>query len=268
VTELLEDELLSDNEKAPKHVTVVNNVPATATCPECGTTFDGDWRNQKLGVHRFKSHGVRSKTSGAAKKRKAPAAKKKVPVKQQAKAKLLAPVPAGTRRKPASDIIRRIFVTVAKGIAPIDPPVAACLQFEAAAAGVALDKLVAGTFVDRMVVQKIANASEKWEEASSVVTLPLCVALCSRFPNMYPALEDDMREAIEDILIASVPVWQKKAERSKKAADALSEFKALDPVFAQSGDPVGEILRGMLPDYVFDPSKLPQPEEGPVAAAV
>jgi len=248
---LLEEELFSEEEKAPNHVDHLR-----AKCPECGATFEGVTRNAMLGTHRWSKHGVR----GTAGKKKKPAAVKKAPqtkpLTARVKENLQTPVAAG-RRKPASDIIRRLFVTGAKVVAVVDQPVAACLVFEAPAAGDAIDKAIAGSFVDRLIVQKLAGASERWEALGSVLSLPIMVAMLSRFPQLYDALEDDLREAVEDVMIANVPAMRRKAERQRKAAEAFRELTSLDPVLGASADPVGEILRGLLPAYVFDPSLLP-----------
>ena len=265
MTDLLEEDLLSDEEKAPKHVTQITQVPTVARCPECGATFEGAMRNAWLDTHRRSKHGVK----GSQQPKKKATAKKKAPqtkpVGARIKESLASPVAAG-RRKPASDIIRRLFVTGAKVVAVVDAPVAACLVFEAPAAGDAIDKAIAGSFVDRLVVQKLAGASERWEALGSVLTLPVMVAMLSRFPQLFDALEDDLREAVEDIMIANVPAMRRKAERQRKAAAAFAELTSLDPVLAASGDPVGEILRGLLPAYVFDPSLLPEPEDVAVPA--
>jgi hypothetical protein len=250
---LLEEEssLFSEEEKAPKHVTQVIHAESTAKCPECGASFSGPWRNRSLGSHRLHRHQVKG-TKGQPKKpgpKKTPQTK---PLGERVKDNLRTPVP-GVRRKPASDIIRRLFVTGAKVVAVVDAPVANCLVFEAAAAGDALDKAIAGSFVDRLVIQKLAGASEKWEGLSSIVALPICIALVSRYPQLYEALKDDMREAVEDVMILSVPTLKAKAERQRKAAGAFQELMSLDPTLASSEDPVGEILRGMLPEYVFNP---------------
>ena len=251
-----EESLFSDEEKAPKHVTQIVKTEAVSTCPECNETFVGNMRNARLGTHRRYKHGVKGQQSNKKKgpaKKKAPQTK---PLTARVKESLASPVVTG-RRKPASDIIRRLFVTGAKVVSVVDAPVAACLVFEAAAAGDAIDKVIAGSFVDRLVIQKMAGASEKWEGLSSVIALPICVVLVSRYPHLFGAVEDDMREAVEDIMILSVPTLKKKAERQKKAADAFAELMSLDASLASSADPVGEILRGMLPGYVFDPSLMP-----------
>ena len=250
-------DLLSDKEKAPKHdprPTVVHE--ATANCPECGASFRGTMRNAHLGMHRRHKHGIAGSSTST---------KKKVPAKKAAKAakaplteRVRTPLPEGKRRKPASDIIRRLFMTGSKVVAvmPGQEPVAACLAFESAAAGAAIDKAVVGSFIDRLVIQKLAGASERWEGLSSVVALPVCVVLVTRYPSLFATLEDDMREAVEDILITSLPTLQRKAERQRKAVGALSELMKVSPELANSQDPIGEVMRGFLPAYVFDPSLL------------
>ena len=116
----------------------------------------------------------------------------------------------------------------------------------------AVDELVAGTVVDRVVIQRFAGAADKWERVGGVIAFPVLIALISRNPALLPVLEDDLREATLDVLIASIPTFEKQAQKERKAVDALSRLKKVDPRYAETDDPIGLILRD-----IFQPVQEP-----------
>jgi hypothetical protein len=146
-----------------------------------------------------------------------------------------------------------MVTTLARVAQKVDPPTGKALRFEAPAAGNAIDTAVAGTFIDRLAVQKIAGASERWEQLGSVLSLPVMIFMIGRFPDLADVFEEDLREAMEDVIIANVPLLEKKAARTKRATDALQRLGAIDPAVAASEDPIGDLLRGF-----FEPDAPPE----------
>lgn len=261
------ESLLSDAERRPRHVATAPAaaLASVATCPECGATFEGKMRNARLGRHRLTRHGIAgsSKGSKAAKKttkKAAPAGKK--PITAKAKEALATPVPV-SKRKPAAEVISSFFGIGSKVVGVVDPPVGASLRFVAPAAGDAIDSVVAGSFVDRHVLQKMVSASDKWERFGAVMGLPVMIGIVTRSPVLFPALEEAMVAAVEEVMIASVPTLRRRHERQRKAVAAWDELGQLDPAIAQAIaagiNPAAAMLRGMLPEYVYNPQP---PEEG------
>jgi hypothetical protein len=120
------------------------------------------------------------------------------------------------------------------------------LVFSAAATGEAIDEVVAGTIVDRVALQPFAKAADKWERLGGVLSFPVLFALVSARPNLLPILEDDLREAVLDVIVASIPTMIKKKERETKAIAALARLGEVDPRYAATQDPVGMILNDLL----------------------
>ena len=103
--------------KAPKHdprPTVVHE--ATANCPECRAGFRGTMRNAHLGMHRRHKHGI----AGIEHEHEEEGPGEEGCQSSQSpsdRARPETPLPEGKRRKPTSDIIRRLFMTGSKVVA-------------------------------------------------------------------------------------------------------------------------------------------------------
>lgn len=241
------DEPLTANEVAPKEPPKAEPV---ATCKACGASFKGVTRNMSLGRH------IKAKHPELAVAKKAPVRKAAAQRKPRTpKQDLVAQRP---KRVPTSDFISMAVAGAAQVIGTVQPPVGAALSFEATAAGIALDQALAGTVVDRVLLQRAVKAKGKWESAGSVLAFPVLVALVSQRPVLYPALEPYMRTCLEDILITSLPAMKKRQERQRKAAVALAEIKGLDPILAESEDPVGDILLGMFSSMTGEEASEPR----------
>jgi hypothetical protein len=222
---LTEEDLLQPNETAPKEVKEQPH-----QCPYCAQTFKGGIGGQlSLGRHKAREHSDKPKTPPV----------KRTPAKRT-------PSKAVVVRKDASGSIAEIFGSASAILRPIDPVMSGVLGFEAPAAGVAIDGLIAGTFVDKKAVQPMLTGREKWESVSAILALPLLIKLVQINPAMAIPLETPLRRAVGQVLVASLPVMRKKVAEDKKLKDALIELKVLDPVFAEIEDPVGAILMSLL----------------------
>jgi len=91
------------------------------------------------------------------------------------------------------------------------------MAWEGPAAGLLLDQALAGTFVDRQLLQPIGRAEDKWSGVSALVVLPLIGAALDGgmppSPFMVEAAEDAFIAVAEAILAA-------EAER-KRQIDAI-----------------------------------------------
>ena len=238
----LDTEILSDNEVAPR-VVIKEVSAATAKCHYCSDTFEGPARFFRRGAHEKKAHNEEWQAA------KVPGAKKSV----KKTAKKAAPTPRKSttvtpkaKRISAADTISTNVARVAKLFSGVDVPLSRALVFSAPATGQAVDELVAGTFVDRTVVQKLARVSDKWERLGGVIAFPVLVAVISKNPRLLPVLEDELREATMDVLVANIPTMEKKKARERKAFEALHRLGEVDERFATAADPIGLILQDLF----------------------
>ena len=251
---LAEEDLTSSREVAPKPA-----APAAKDykCPHCDKVYAKGLdriRRTNLANHIRHNHkdAAPPKAKGVAKLPKSAAAVKAVP-EQKAKA-----------RKPAGENLALLVSLGAQFFAKSGYlPLANSLAFEAPAAGQAIDTALAGSVIDRKVIQPLAGGAEKWEAVGACLSLPVLVHMCTVFPRLQGVFEPQMRRSAEEILVLSVPTIRKKVERDRKLADALAELGHIDPTIAASKDPVGDILAGFFAGY-----EAPVPTEEQVAQSV
>jgi hypothetical protein len=244
------DDALSTAETKPQ---AAKPEPKSTKCRYCTETFEGQWGSARRGMHEKKVHPdewTRAKAGvKPAKKvaKKAPAAKKPItgPVTQ-----------AKGRRIPAAESIGRNLGRLGKLVGNVDGPLGRAIAFSAPATGDAVDELVAGTVVDRVVIQRFAGAADKWEKFGGVVAFPVLIALVSRNPQLFIPLEDDLREATLDVIIASIPTFEKQAAKERKAVDALARLKKVDERYANSDDPIKLILEDIFGVHIVSPEDL------------
>ncbi len=243
----LDDEILSPNEIAPAAPSTSNSQAAGAStrCHYCSEEFDGGFRFAKRGMHEKKEH--RAEWEAA----RAPGAKKVARAKKATKKAAPPKTPAAPRATPvkrisAADSIATNVGRIAKLLGGLDPPLSRALVFSAPATGQAVDELVAGTVVDKLVVQRIAAVSDKWERLGGVIAFPVLVAVISKNPALFPVLEDELREATMDVLIANIPTMEKKKAREKKAFETLSRFGQVDERYAATDDPLRLLLEDIF----------------------
>ena len=238
------DSMTSQSETAPKAAPA--EAPAT-TCRYCSKTFDtfGPARFFQRGAHEKKEH---HKEWLAAKAGVKPTAKKAAPKKPNV-SRETSKVTVKSKRIPAADTIATNLSRVGRMVARTSVsniPIGNALDFSSAATGAAVDTLVAGTIVDRLVIQKVAGVADKWEKVGGVLAFPVLVAVISRNPALFPVLESELREATLDVIIASIPSMQKKAAKERQAVDALSKLRAVDPRYAEAADPILLILQDIF----------------------
>ena len=227
--------------------------PLLTTCRYCPETFQGAARYVQRGLHEKRKHpdefaaakaGVKPKVKAKKGQHRKPAATKSV----------TGPVtPPGKKRISAADAIATNLGRIAKIVAQADLPLGRALTFSAPATGVAVDELVAGTVVDRVVVQKFAGLSDKWDKLSGAFAFPVLVAIVSRNPALYDVLESEMRDAALDVIIGSIPSLEKQKVRERKAVDALRRLGQVDERYATAVDPLGLFIKD-----IFAPAEEPR----------
>jgi hypothetical protein len=251
VTDVLDetlDDLTSQSETKPK---AAEKAPDSVGCRYCSQTFEGPARWFQRGTHEKKAHHEQWLATKAGVKPKAKKATKTAAKPRAAKSTVV----VNSKRIPVSESVTRNLGRLSKMVVRVDVPLGRALQFSAPATGSAVDEVVAGTYVDRKVIQPLAGYADKWEKFGGVIAFPVMIALCSRNPEMFPLLEDDLRDATLDVLIASIPTFEKRAVREKKAVDALRRLGQVDARYATTDDPIGLILRD-----IFAPVEEPDGE--------
>jgi len=240
----IDAEILSSNESTPKAPKAPPANPASSQCHFCPEEFEGPARFFTRGRHEKANHKAEweaSKVPGAKKATKVrKATAKKAPV---TKTKVTSP---NAKRIPAAESIARNIGRIAKVMGGVDMPMAKALAFSAPATGQAVDELVAGTYVDKMIVQRFAGVSDKWERLGGVIAFPILVAVISKNPALFPVLEDELREATLDVVIANIPSLEKQKARENKAVAALARLGQIDERFANTNDPIGLILQDLF----------------------
>lgn len=249
-------DLLSDKEIVPTAGPTTEPETLLKKCPECGATKMKTGlpfvTEKQVSIHRMKSHGYRKPDAK-------PTAKPSIPAKSAAPKTTAKPAVVRTSskaRRPLGESIARIVLQVGRVMngLPGMGPTGAAIMFEAGALGVAVDRVIAGTIVDKPL-QKAAGVSERFEPLIPLVTMPAMIFMLSRNPAAAGMIEGELREALEDVLVQSLPLLKHRAQRTQQTVNALAELKAIDPDLAASQDPIGDIMRGFFeqPPVVVEP---------------
>ena len=239
------DSFVSTEEARPK---APEKQPEATSCRYCPQTFDsfGPARFFQRGAHEKKAHHEQWMAAKAGVKPKKPTAKRvATPPKPKP-----TPKPTGAKRIPAAESLAKNIARGARMFASVNPPMGRALAFSAPATGQAIDDVVAGTFVDKKVIQRFAGAADKWDRLGGVLSFPLLFGIVAAKPEFFPMLEADLREATVDVIISSIPSLEKQKKREDQAVSALLRLGEIDERYAKTDDPVGLMLRDLL--YGFD----------------
>jgi hypothetical protein len=241
------DDLTSDAETKPKPA---EKAAPTTDCRYCSKTFTGGARFVQRGLHEKREHPTEWAQAKAGVKPKKKTAKKAPAAKKPAAS---GPVSAAKgKRIPAAEPISQALGLMSQVIVRADPPVGRALQFCAPATGEAIDELIAGTFVDKKVVQPFAGVADKWEKVGGIIAFPVLIAVVSHNPALFGPLEDQLRSATVDVINSSIPTLEKKRKRERQAAESLRRLGEVDERYANSPDPILLILQDIFNPQVPD----------------
>jgi hypothetical protein len=249
------DDLLSTTEVTPRAPTPPSTAESIVkACPECGATKTKlgvpFLTNGQIGTHRASVHGYRVPPGEKKSHHGATPAKKAAPTATAAKR----PAAPTRARKPLGESLAKIALQLGRIVNTVEPPTGAAIMFEAGALGEALDRAIAGTIVDKPL-QKAAGVSDRFQDLVPLVTMPAMIFLLSRNPEIEKHIEGELREALEDVLVQSLPLLRKRAARTKATVDALAELRALDPDLVAGNDPIGDLLRSFFTPVVVEESE-------------
>lgn len=216
-------------------------------CPDCDfVAKPGPMARMSLGRHRKWKHNTPGKTAGP--KKAAPKAKKESAPK-------VASAPVRSARRSAARLLVPVWNVVA-GAVP--GRAGAVMAWEAPAAGPVLDKALAGTIVDRILLQRLAREEDKWGDVFSLAILPVVGMMVdsgayANSPEPLKATIQAMAEsAIIDMLGATLAA---EAERKRKLASLAS--KARDAGMEGLEEAVNGIMVAL-----FAPAPEPSPTSG------
>lgn len=133
-----------------------------------------------------------------------------------------------------------------------DIPVGNCLQFQAPIVGGILDEAVEGTLLDTVVLQRLAGSGERLKKVTSVLAMPVLVAMYERNPGAGPVLEPLLRQVIREHIVAMAPVIKKQKRDEEAYRKALIDIGMADED-GETYDPIDAVLERIFPPRPPDP---------------
>lgn len=250
------DEPVSTAETPPRAPKEAPAPSRSVTCHYCSDDFSGLSGPARRGLHEKKAH-----PEEWAKNRVAPKAKKSTAKKAPATKKAgprIAPT-AGAKRASAAEAVTS-GLGVAGGLLAKagDPATGRAIMFSAPAAGEAVDDLIAGTFIDRMV-QPFVKGADKWEKVGGILGFPILVAIITRYPDAYEIMEQPLRSATLDVIIGSIPTLKKQKAKERQAVVALADLGEIDETYRNAPDPIGLFIQNV---FGYDPATVVTVREG------
>ena len=242
-----------------------------ASCPECGEQFSGGGRHLSLGRHRKAAHPetwVRSPKTDELKRRKA-----------EGRTSLKGAKPAGPRgveskpvqgqppRQPAGWLFSMCLqgIGAAMVMTNKEARTGAAINLEAPLAGMKIDNAIAGTFVDRRIVQGLLAGGASAKDLGLVVGFPALVWMADHFPQFNVHLRP-----FQEMVLAQVLMEVKNLPKSE-LADVGEAKEFAEAMAKESGGPGWDQMLETLfphPPQQEEPDPEPQPvrEPEPVAA--
>ena len=137
-------------------------------------------------------------------------------------------------------------------VAAVNAPTAKAVVLEAPIAGQILDDAVAGTVIDRWLIQPFAGASDKYGPLILLIGFPAAVYIADTHPEHRPMVEDYIRKAIVQIMVSTADEMKVTAEREAHASEQLAELGS-----------AGITADGLM-SWLFEASEAPAEEPEPV----
>jgi hypothetical protein len=157
------------------------------------------------------------------------------------------------RREPASDVLGALWSGAATYLVPmVSPPAARGMAFVAPGAGDILDRAIAGTPLDNMVLQRVAGAGERLSELRDLVELPALLAFAGVRPMvlMDPTFQTALRKGVRRQLHTVVEVMRREREEEEELQRAAV---ALGMVESPDDQIIDQIIRNLLGPILTGP---------------
>ena len=131
----------------------------------------------------------------------------------------------------------------------IDPPVGRVLQLEAPIAGQQIDKLIANTFIDKLL-QPLFRKSDQFEGLGAVIGLPILVAVVERKPEVADILAGPLEEMVGTILEQTAPLMSKEKAKRRRAAKTINMEEDFGIEMPRGADPSKFMLGWIFQDMI------------------
>lgn len=149
-----------------------------------------------------------------------------------------------------------------------DVPVGRVLQIQAPIAGPQIDRLIMGSWIDKLL-QPIVKMQGTAEGIGSLIMLPLLVGAYERNPQLaaVPVFEQIMRASIKTTLTDLAPTLKEQQRERQKEAKALAELHDLgEEMFGDIADPEARKMAmsdpvGAILQMIFAGPEEPPTEE-------
>jgi hypothetical protein len=151
-------------------------------------------------------------------------------------------------------------------------PLGRYMQWQAPAAGEMLDEAVAGTVIDKRLLQPAVKARGRLDLVIAVMGPPAIILQIERTPQLFhldeqgnlshpmlPILKTTIRSSLPSIL----PAMKKAQQREEKVNEAVRE---MFPDIPEGVDPVDMVIASMFAGYAF-PQAPTEPTSEPQEAA-
>lgn len=140
---------------------------------------------------------------------------------------------------------------------PYFGPMSLMLAFESDIAGAELDVAAAGSFVDRLALQPMVAAEDRFKRVGPLIAAPLLCGAIAYRPESYDELYPMLRWCLLPMLPALAAEMTRQAEQKKQMEAAAAELAELDPAFAKlfegGGDPIDAIIARIFPAPADEP---------------
>ena len=134
-------------------------------------------------------------------------------------------------------------------VVPMASPAAARgMQFTAPIAGAVLDDAVAGTPLDKLVLQRFAGIGRKLAGAKDLLTIPMLLLVAEQRPAMLmsPMFEKTFRKAVRDQLSSVVIAMRKEQDLEAELNQAATDLGMKEDPDADILDTICRQLLGPL----------------------
>ena len=168
------------------------------------------------------------------------------------------------KRVPAADLIESGWGALGGLVArsPMHGALGRYLQWQAPATGNVLDKALAGTLVDRKLVQPAVRAHDSLGAIGAILGPPILIWSIERDPHKAGVLLPILRAQILASLPTMVDAMKRQKVRDEKVSKSIRE---LFPDLPEGADPVEEILAYLFsgPTPTEAPTFVPEAESVP-----
>ena len=128
-------------------------------------------------------------------------------------------------------------------------PLGRYLQWQAPAAGQLLDEVVAGTVVDKKLLQPAVKARGRLDVVIALLAPPGIIMAIERNPQNAQVLLPALKSALRSSLPTLLPAMKKAAAREQKVNEAIAD---MFPDMPEGVDPIDLVIEQLFNGYVFN----------------